>query len=143
MEIVITQDDIREVQKAKGAFLAGARLLFAARKLKQKDIDQILIAGAFGTYIRAENARFIGLIPDLNLDKINQIGNAAGAGARALLMNSDLRLLAEKLPHTVRFVEIANEPAFSREYAYSMIFPHHDIDLFPSVKEEYENIPYR
>ena len=90
-EIVITQGDIREIQKAKGAFLSGARLLLNQEQAQNSELDQILIAGAFGNYIHKENAKFIGLIPDINLTNIRQIGNAAGIGAQMLLMNTDLR----------------------------------------------------
>jgi uncharacterized 2Fe-2S/4Fe-4S cluster protein (DUF4445 family) len=142
-EIVFTQSDVREFQKAKGAFLSGARLLIESFDNEKVEIEQILIAGAFGTYIHKENALFIGLFPDIALDKIIQIGNAAGEGSKTLLMNTDLRVLAEELSHSVGYVEIAGNPNFQKEFAESMIFPHKNLDVFPSIESEYKDKPYR
>src|SRR6056297_242619 len=88
-DIVFTQDDVREIQKAKGAFLSGIRLLMENRKIQLSDLEQIYIAGAFGTFIHKDNAHFIGLIPDVELDEVLQIGNAAGEGAKSLLLNTN------------------------------------------------------
>lgn len=142
-EIVITQDDIREIQKAKGAFLSGARLLMKIQQIKGDELEQIMIAGAFGNYIKKENAKFIGLIPDINSDNIRQIGNAAGVGAQMLLLNTDLRKIAEKMAQTTRYIEIANMPEFQKEYGASMIFPYLDLKEYPTLQKEYENIPLR
>ena len=142
-EIVITQGDIREIQKAKGAFLSGARLLLNQEQAQNSELDQILIAGAFGNYIHKENAKFIGLIPDIDLTNIRQIGNAAGIGAQMLLMNTDLRRKADELSNKVKYVEIANLPEFQKEFGNSMIFPHRNLDEFPSLKDDYNSIPFR
>jgi uncharacterized 2Fe-2S/4Fe-4S cluster protein (DUF4445 family) len=142
-EIIITQNDVREIQKAKGAFLAGARMLLLQEQTTISELDQVLIAGAFGNYIHKENAKFIGLIPDIDLSNVRQIGNAAGIGAQMLLMNTDLRKIADTLSDQVKYVEIANLPEFQSDFANSMIFPHRSLDEFPSIKDEYESIPFR
>ncbi|MHA1674373.1 MAG: ASKHA domain-containing protein [Promethearchaeota archaeon] len=143
IEIYITQGDIREIQKAKGAFLSGALVLLDDKSQTAANLDQILIAGAFGTYLHKENAKFIGLIPEIPLDKIHQLGNAAGAGAVRLLLNEDLKREADEIAKCVQYIELANSPKFPRIFAESMIFPHRNLDLFPSLKSEYEDLPYR
>jgi uncharacterized 2Fe-2S/4Fe-4S cluster protein (DUF4445 family) len=142
-EITVSQEDIREIQKAKGAFLSGARMLMQVKDLKTGELEEILIAGAFGTYIDIENALFIGLFPDSVLTKIHQIGNAAGMGAQALLINTDLRAEAEDLRQTLKYVEISDVKDFAKEFAESMIFPHRDLNVFPSLKEKYKDLPMR
>ncbi len=143
IEIFITQGDIREIQKAKGAFLSGALVLLDEKSQTVADLDQILIAGAFGTYLHKENAKFIGLIPEIPLGRIYQLGNAAGAGAVRLLLNEDLKREADEIAKGVQYIELANSPKFPRIFAESMIFPHRNLDLFPSLKSEYQDLPYR
>lgn len=143
LEIYITQGDIREIQKAKGAFLSGALLLLQAKNQQITDLDQILIAGAFGTYLHKENAKFIGLIPDIDIDRIHQLGNAAGEGAKLLVLSDELREVAKKIGHDVQYYELANSPDFGTTFANSMIFPHRNLDLFPSLKAAYEHLPFR
>lgn len=148
-DITLTQGDIRQLQMAKAAFYSGARLILKdlnQNNIKnQKDeyeIKQIFLAGAFGNYINKENAKFIGMIPDISNDKIFQIGNAAGIGAQNCLLNKDLRKKAQKLLNKIQYVEIAIKKDFQREYAEAMYFPHLNLDHFPNLKE-YENIPKR
>jgi uncharacterized 2Fe-2S/4Fe-4S cluster protein (DUF4445 family) len=130
---------------AKGAFYSGTQLILNALNShidSNMSIEQVFLAGAFGNYIDKENARFIGMIPDLSNDKIFQIGNAAGVGAQYCLINKNLREKAEKLAKEVKYVEIAVQPNFQREYAEAMYFPHMNLKNFPSLKE-YEGIPNR
>jgi len=144
-DIIITQNDIREIQMAKGAFFSGTRLIL--NYLNQKNnfnykIKQIFLAGAFGNYINKKNAKFIGMIPDIDDDRIFQIGNAAGIGSQYCLMNKDLRKKAQDLLSTIKYVEIALEKGFQMEFAQAMYFPHLNLDLFPNL-QEYKNIPKR
>ena len=142
-EIYITQGDIREIQKAKGAFLSGALVLLKEKSQTTNDIDQILIAGAFGSYLHKENAKFIGLIPEIQLERIHQLGNAAGAGAVKLLLNEDLKSEVKNIANNVKYIELATYPNFSQIFTESMIFPHKNLNLFPSLKSEYQDLPYR
>jgi uncharacterized 2Fe-2S/4Fe-4S cluster protein (DUF4445 family) len=140
-DITITQSDIRQIQMAKAAFYSGMRLI-----LKQLgdnlEINQVYLAGAFGNYINANNAKFIGMIPDIVDSKIYQIGNAAGVGAQYCLMNKNLRKKAEQLLKKIQYIEIAIKEEFQKEYAEAMYFPHLNLSLFPNLKE-YEEIPKR
>ncbi|MHA1318866.1 MAG: ASKHA domain-containing protein [Promethearchaeota archaeon] len=143
--ITISQSDVRELQMAKGAFYSGARLILNhLNSVNNSDlkIKQILLAGAFGNYINKNNAKFIGMIPDIPDDKLFQIGNAAGVGAQNCLLNIDLRKKARKLQEKIQYVEIAVEKDFQKEFASAMYFPHLNLNLFPSLKE-YAHIPKR
>ena len=144
-DIIISQKDIRELQMAKAAFFSGARLLLNhinRTRSTKLEIKQIFLAGAFGNYINKNNAKFIGMIPDISDEKIYQIGNAAGMGAQNCLLNTNLRKKASKLLKKIDYVEIAIEKDFQRQYAEAMYFPHHNLELFPNLKE-YKNIPKR
>ncbi|MFW9973288.1 MAG: ASKHA domain-containing protein, partial [Candidatus Odinarchaeota archaeon] len=140
-EISISQSDIRQIQMAKAAFYSGMRIILnhLGKNLK---IEQVLLAGAFGNYINASNAKFIGMIPDIYDNKIFQIGNAAGIGAQYFLLNKDLRTTAKNLLSKIKYVEIAIETNFQKEYAESMYFPHLNLDFFPNLVE-YNDIPKR
>ncbi|MFX1391514.1 MAG: ASKHA domain-containing protein [Promethearchaeota archaeon] len=140
-EISISQSDIREMQMAKAAFYSGYRIIMNHLS-KNRNIEQILLAGAFGNYINAHNAKFIGMIPDIPDSRIFQIGNAAGIGAQYCLLNKKLREKAQKLLQEIKYIEIALEKDFQREYAEAMYFPHLNLDLFPSLTE-YIDIPRR
>jgi len=140
-EITINQNDIRQIQMAKAAFYSGMRIILNHLN-KNLKIEQVFLAGAFGNYIDAYNAKFIGMIPDINDSKIFQIGNAAGIGAQHLLLNKDLRIKAQNLLNKIKYVEIAVEKNFQKEYAEAMYFPHLNLDFFPHL-EEYKDIPKR
>lgn len=144
-EITISQKDIREVQMAKAAFFSGTSLIMKYLREKYEynyEIKQIFLAGAFGNYINKENAKFIGMIPDIPSERIFQIGNAAGIGAKNCLLNKELRNKAHRLLERIDYFEIALDKNFQREYAEAMYFPHLDLDLFPNL-EDYKNIPRR
>lgn len=141
--ISITQDDIRQIQMAKGAFYSGNSILLKYVKgASNIEIKQIFLAGAFGNYINKENAKFIGMIPDIPSERIFQIGNAAGTGAQHCLLNKDLRKKAQDLLKKIQYIEIATKKEFQMEFAEAMYFPHRKLELFPSLKE-YEDIKIR
>ncbi len=145
-DIVLSQNDIRQIQMAKAAFYAGARIILKYKNFvtsePEHNIKQIFLAGAFGTYINKDNAKFIGMIPDIDSNKIYQIGNAAGTGAQYCLLNQNYRKKAHELLNKVQYVEIAIKKEFQKEYAEAMYFPHFNLDLFPSLKL-YKDIPKR
>jgi uncharacterized 2Fe-2S/4Fe-4S cluster protein (DUF4445 family) len=140
-DISINQKDIREIQMAKAAFYSGFRIIINHFNKTQK-IGQIFLAGAFGNYINPINAKFIGMIPDIPGKYIFQIGNAAGIGAQYCLINKNLRDKAQSLLNDIKYVEIATEKNFQKEYAEAMYFPHLNLNLFPSLIE-YNNLPKR
>jgi len=140
-DITISQNDIREIQMSKAAFYAGTKVILKNLNIDSQ-IKKISLAGAFGNYINKENAKFIGMIPDIPNEKIFQIGNAAGMGAQICLLNKDFRIKAEKLLKVIKYVEISTKKEFQKEFAEAMYFPHFNLKYFPSLIE-YSNIPKR
>jgi len=121
-DVVLTQKDIREVQLAKAAIRAGIKILQRKFGIKDADIQHTFLAGAFGNYIRPQSALRIGLLPNVPLERIRFVGNAASSGAQMILLNSALRAEAKRLARKIEYVEIAHEPDFQAIFAESMVF---------------------
>jgi uncharacterized 2Fe-2S/4Fe-4S cluster protein (DUF4445 family) len=120
--VILTQKDIRETQLAKAAISAGIKLLQKKIGITDNDIEHVLLAGAFGNYIRRKSAKLIGLLPDVPLEKIHFVGNAASSGAQMILISGICRDLAGKLARQIDYIELANEPEFAKQFAESMSF---------------------
>ncbi len=122
--VVLTQRDLRELQLAAAAIRAGTRVLLGRAGLKPADLGVALIAGGFGSYIRRDNARRIGLLPeDLPGRKVHFVGNASLAGARWALLSTAARDRAEANARSTEHVELSSDCDFQTLFADSMIFP--------------------
>ncbi|GAB1476997.1 hypothetical protein MASR2M70_18330 [Bacillota bacterium] len=121
-KVSITQKDIREVQLAKGAILAGIRIMMQELDLKDEDIDRVFLAGAFGNYIRVESALAIGLLPSVNRSIVSSVGNAAGAGASMALLSGGALEKAYRLAEEAEHIELAAHSDFQAVYLQSMYF---------------------
>lgn len=121
-DVVITQRDIRQVQNAKAAVYAGIMMLCKKANIEVEQIDSILLAGAFGNYIRTLSAMGIGLIPRMCVDKVNSVGNAAGMGASMALLSTMHRRHTCDIRSKVRYIELSGDPEFSDIYADAMFF---------------------
>jgi len=119
-DVFLTQKDIREVQLAKGAIRTGIRLLQKRLGLRDSDIQKVLLAGAFGNYIRRESAVRIGLLPGVPLERIEFVGNAASIGAQMALISDHCRRQCKELARKIQYVEIAHDPDFADVFADSM-----------------------
>lgn len=122
-DIVITQSDIHEIQKAKAAIYAGCTLLMRQKGITEDQIDEIIIAGAFGQYLNKADARAIRMLPNVPLDRFTDAGNAAGTGAKLALISRLKRQEAEHISKTTKYYELALADDFFREYGKSMLFP--------------------
>ncbi len=129
-EILVTQNDVRQIQLAKAALYAGVKLLMSRAGIQK--VDAIRLAGAFGSHIDAKYAMAIGLIPDCKLDKVSSAGNAAGTGARIALLNMAARNEIETIVRRVEKIETAVEPQFQQFFVEAMAFPH-SVDDFPEL----------
>ena len=118
--ITLTQHDVRELQLAKGAMRTGIEALLQASALRDEQIDQVVIAGAFGCYIDVSSAIAIGMLPPLPPGRFRQVGNAAGTGARLALLSRAKRREAQELARQVRYIELAGIPGFNDIFAESM-----------------------
>lgn len=121
--ITFTQRDVREIQLAKGAIATGIRLLLDEAGVKLQEVDEVLVAGGFGNYIRPENAIRIGLLPAVDPDRIRFVGNAALTGAEMALLSRKARQEAVRIAEKVRYLEIAASPHFQELFAENMLFP--------------------
>ena len=119
---MITQNDIREVQLAKGAIAAGIQLMLEEMGKTVEDIDRVVIAGAFGNYIDKESAVTIGVLPKIAPEKIISAGNTAGAGVSMIMADEKEMALAESLPDRIEHVDLAARDNFQNTYLSAMAF---------------------
>jgi uncharacterized 2Fe-2S/4Fe-4S cluster protein (DUF4445 family) len=121
-KVYLSQKDIRQLQLAKAAILAGIKILLEKIDIKETDIEQIFLAGAFGNYIRRESALRVGLLPMVDIERIHFIGNAAASGAQMLLLSDEARQKAGQLAKTIQYIEIAHQTNFQDIFADSLSF---------------------
>jgi uncharacterized 2Fe-2S/4Fe-4S cluster protein (DUF4445 family) len=121
-EIKVTRQDMNEIQLAKGAIRAGIEILLEKAGIEDQDIELFVVAGAFGTYLDLESAIRIGMFPDLPRSRFEQVGNAAGSGARKLLVSKQQRRLADEITREVNYVELAVHPDFMKVYVKALAF---------------------
>jgi uncharacterized 2Fe-2S/4Fe-4S cluster protein (DUF4445 family) len=128
--LVLTQNDVRQIQLAKGALYAGCRLLMDHYDIDQ--VDRIRLAGAFGAHIDPVHAMVLGLVPDCDPEHVTSAGNAAGTGARIALLNRAARTEIEDVVRRVEKIETATEPRFQEHFVGAMGIPH-ATDPFPRL----------
>jgi uncharacterized 2Fe-2S/4Fe-4S cluster protein (DUF4445 family) len=128
--LAITQNDVRAIQLAKAALYAGVRLLMD--QLDVEAVDEIRLAGAFGSQIDPTRAMILGLIPDCDLGHVRSAGNAAGTGALIALLSGAARTEIEGVVRRVEKIETAVEPRFQQHFVEAMAFPHKTAD-FPNL----------
>ena len=121
--VVFTQHDVRAVQLAKGAIRAAIAVLLEDAGVRDDQIDQIIIAGAFGAYIDMASALAIDMLPAIPLDRIAQVGNAAGIGAKLALVSYPHRATAQSIATNSRYIEMAGSARFNKAFMNSMAFP--------------------
>ncbi len=122
-DIVISQKDINEIQLAKGAIRAGLDVLLESAGISYHDVEMVLIAGAFGTYLNLHSALAIGLFPYFPNAEYRQIGNAAVLGAKRALISRHERERAHQIARKMKYIELTTNPRFKRLFAYGMLFP--------------------
>jgi uncharacterized 2Fe-2S/4Fe-4S cluster protein (DUF4445 family) len=128
--ILVTQADVRNIQLAKAALYAGAKVLM--NRANVQSLDRIVLAGAFGSFIDPKYALVLGLIPDCRLEEVVGVGNAAGDGARIALLNKQKRKEAQEIAGWVRYVETAVDDGFQEEFVRAIHIPH-ATDPFPQL----------
>jgi len=130
--IEVTQNDVRAVQLAKAALHAGARLLMDHYGVDQ--VDEIRLAGAFGSHIDPLYAMVLGMIPDCDLERVSAAGNAAGVGAMMALLSGVARNEIEKVARQIDKVETAVEPRFQEHFVAALAIPH-KTDAYPLLSK--------
>jgi uncharacterized 2Fe-2S/4Fe-4S cluster protein (DUF4445 family) len=132
-DIVVTQGDIREIQLAKAAIYTGASILMKKLGVKAHDIQRVFLAGAFGTYVDPQNAKIIGMYPDVPLERVQFVGNTAGSGARMTLLSVDARNMASDIAKQVEYIELGADPDFQSEFLKATYLPHQETERFQSI----------
>ena len=122
LPVTVSQKDVRAVQLAKSAICAGIRTLLDTADIAPDMVESLYIAGGFGSFLDVANAAEIGLIPGELKDKVKVLGNAALAGASAILLSRPLVDETKEITGKVRVVELAANPLFAEEYMNGMLF---------------------
>ena len=126
-DVLITQRDIRELQQAKGAIATGIEAAMRERGLSAGDLDEVLLAGSFGTYIDPLGARVLGLVPPVAVEKIRAVGNTASEGAKMALLSFREREVAFELPAFVEYLELSGVEDFNERFIANVGFPPLDL----------------
>ena len=121
-DLTVTRKDVHEIQLAKSAIRSGIEILLQEAGLKYADLDEFIVAGAFGTYLDLRSAVRTGMFPPLPLDRFRQVGNAAGVGARQMLLSLDKRREAEQLASRIGYIELTSRPAFTSLFMEHLSF---------------------
>jgi uncharacterized 2Fe-2S/4Fe-4S cluster protein (DUF4445 family) len=121
--VYLSQRDVRELQFAKASIATGWALLVEELGVKVADIQQVLLAGSFGSYLSPASAVRIGLVPKLALPRIVAAGNVAGEGAKMILLSAQERAAAAALVHEVEYVELSDRPDFNDLFIDQLAFP--------------------
>jgi uncharacterized 2Fe-2S/4Fe-4S cluster protein (DUF4445 family) len=112
-DLIVTRKDVHEIQLAKSAIRSGIEILLQEAGLTYVDLNEFIVAGAFGTYLDLRSAVRTGMFPPLPLEKYHQVGNAAGVGAKLMLLSVKMRRVAERLANRIGYIELTTRPAFT------------------------------
>jgi uncharacterized 2Fe-2S/4Fe-4S cluster protein (DUF4445 family) len=132
--ITLSEHDIAQAIRAKGALYVGTVFLLHKMGLTCADIAKFYIAGGFGTSLNIEKAIFIGLLPDMPIEKFEFLGNSSLAGAKMSLLSTEALKKAHGIAQNVTNFELSLEPSFMNDYTSALFLPHTDLDKFPSVQ---------
>jgi len=133
-DIVITEADIENLKRSKGAIYAASSILLRKLGLDFVDIERFYIAGGFGTYLDIDKAITIGLLPDLEREKFSFIGNSSLVGSREILLSYEAKVEAAQIARKMTYFELSVEPTYMDEYVSALFFPHTDLNRFPTIK---------
>ncbi|MGZ8581518.1 MAG: ASKHA domain-containing protein [Actinomycetota bacterium] len=122
-DVVLTQQDVRALQFAKGAISTGIETAMRALGLESSDLDAVMLAGSFGSYINPQSARVIGLVPPVPVECIKAVGNTASEGAKMALMSFREREVAWEIPGIVEYIELSGEQDFNDRFIGNLGFP--------------------
>ena len=134
-DLTISEVDIDNLMRAKGAMFAGYLTLLDSVGLKLQDIEQVILAGAFGSFINLENAIAIGLMPDLPRERFQFVGNGSLLGATLLAFSRDLLEEERRVADMMTNFELSETPGFMDQYIAALFFPHTQADYFPTITE--------
>ena len=122
-DLVITRKDVNEIQLAKAAIRAGVAVLLKEAGLEEEQIERVVVAGAFGTYLDVDSAVAAGMFPVLPRERFVQVGNAAGIGAKLALMSRRCRRMTDDIARRVEYIELTTHPDFVGAYTAALMLP--------------------
>ena len=134
-DLVVNEVDIDNFIRAKGAIYSGASVLLESLGMDFEVIDKVYIAGGIGNNLDIENSILIGLLPDVDRDKFQYIGNSSLVGSYLALISSDAKHKLEEIGSQMTYVELSVYPTYMDEFVSACFLPHTNIDRFPTVKE--------
>jgi uncharacterized 2Fe-2S/4Fe-4S cluster protein (DUF4445 family) len=134
-DLTVSEVDIENLMRAKAAMFAGYLTLIDSVGLKLQDIDQVILAGAFGSFINLENSIAIGLMPDLPRERFHFVGNGSLLGATLLAFSRDLLEEERRVADMMTNFELSETPGFMDQYIAALFLPHTQEDYFPTVIE--------
>jgi uncharacterized 2Fe-2S/4Fe-4S cluster protein (DUF4445 family) len=135
-DIVITEVDIDNLIRAKAAMYAGCQTLVKSVGFTCPNLEQVIIAGAFGSHIDIEKAITIGLLPDLPVDRFIFIGNGSLLGAKLTSFSTDLLDDARRVANMMTNFELSENIDFTNNYVAALFLPHTNADEFPSISNK-------
>jgi uncharacterized 2Fe-2S/4Fe-4S cluster protein (DUF4445 family) len=121
-DLIITRKDVHEIQLAKSAIRSGVEVLLDDARLKYSDLDEFIVAGAFGTYLDLKSAVRTGMFPPVPKELFHQVGNAAGVGAKQMLLSVDKRHEAEQIANRIQYVELTGQASFTQLFLQHLRF---------------------
>ena len=133
-DIVLTEADVDNVVRAKGAMFAGVTTLLKTLSLDWADLDRVYVAGGFGRHLRVEQAMSIGLFPEIEVDRFVFVGNGSLLGARMVALSRAMGAKAAVIAATVNNIELSNSLLFQEEYVAALFLPHTDMSRFPEME---------
>ncbi|MBW2237797.1 MAG: DUF4445 domain-containing protein [Deltaproteobacteria bacterium] len=137
-DIALTEPDLDNLIRAKGAIYSGCMTLLEEVGLTMQDIDRIYLAGGFGSYVDLEKAMVIGLLPEINPNRIRFIGNGSLMGAKMSSLTNRIRKDVVEVTKRMTNFELSETPSFMDHYVAALFLPHTDMDQFPKLKGRFE-----
>ncbi len=133
-DIELTEVDIDNFIRAKGAIFSAIRVMLSSLDFDVSMIERVLVAGGIGSGINMRNAVNIGMFPDIELEKFTYIGNSSLSGAYAILYSKEAEAKVADVAHNMTYLELSNEPSYMDEFVASCFLPHTDATLFPTLE---------
>jgi len=121
--VVLSAHDVRQLQLAKGAIRAAAELLLRHAGLAAGELEEVNIAGTFGNFLRKASLVALGLVPEIDPERVRFVGNAAGVGARMVLVDAEARRRALEIAQRCEYVELAGHPEYEAAFVAALAFP--------------------
>jgi uncharacterized 2Fe-2S/4Fe-4S cluster protein (DUF4445 family) len=133
-DMTLTEIDIENLIRAKGAIYSGCMTLLTEVGMSMEDLDRIILAGGFGSYVDLEKAMTIGLLPEIDPDKVTFIGNSSLMGAKMSSLTNRIRRDVVKVTRSMTNFELSETPSYMDNYIAALFLPHTELNLFPKLK---------